>query len=110
MVDYHEGALEAIDGTLVQPVPLTGSPTPEQQKEYNVKCDLHRKANSYAKSTTTSLMSDSVYQKVMEKETAHDVWVALRAQFEASAKDQLFKLCIDFFIITFTNLMCNLFI
>ncbi|KAF7278599.1 hypothetical protein GWI33_008172 [Rhynchophorus ferrugineus] len=33
----------------------------------------------------------------MDKETTYEVWEALKPNFEASFKGQLFKICIDFF-------------
>jgi len=32
------------------------------------------------------------YQKVMDKETAREVWEELKRNFEASSKDQLFRI------------------
>lgn len=97
LLDYHEGALDVIDGKLKKPEPLGEAATETQVKEHKRRSDLYRKANSYAKSMITSALTDTVYQKIMGKETASDAWEALKQQFEASAKDQLFKICIDFF-------------
>lgn len=33
----------------------------------------------------------------MDRETASDVWEALKQQFEATSKDQLFRICTEFF-------------
>ncbi|GFT61243.1 integrase core domain protein [Trichonephila clavipes] len=33
----------------------------------------------------------------MDKETAFEAWESLRKQFEATSKDQLFKICTEFF-------------
>ncbi|GFU40104.1 retrovirus-related Pol polyprotein from transposon TNT 1-94 [Trichonephila clavipes] len=40
-----------------------------------------------------STVTDAVYQKIMDKETAFEAWESLRKQFEATSKDQLFKIC-----------------
>ncbi|XP_041564684.1 uncharacterized protein LOC121467359 [Drosophila elegans] len=45
----------------------------------------------------TTAVTDSAYQKIMDKETAHDTWKALKNQFEATAKDKVFKICNEFF-------------
>ncbi|GFX79872.1 retrovirus-related Pol polyprotein from transposon TNT 1-94 [Trichonephila clavipes] len=42
-----------------------------------------------------STVSDAVYQKIMDKKTAFEAWESLRKQFEATSKDQLFKICHD---------------
>lgn len=97
LLDYHEGALDVIDGKLTKPEPLNDGATTEQIKEQKNTCDLYRKANSYAKSMITSAVTDSVYQKIMDQDTACEAWEALKKQFEATSKDQLFKICSEFF-------------
>ena len=96
MLDYH-------DGKLKKPIPLAINASNEEKKIFKDKADLFRKANSYAKSMITSAESDDVYQKIMDKETAADAWESLMIQYEARSKDQLFKICIDFFSFT-----CNI--
>lgn len=102
LLDYHEGAVDAIDGKLVKPGPLLDNATKDEKKEHKAACDMYRKANSYAKSMITSTVSDSVYQKVMDKTTAQESWEALKGQFEATSQDQLFKVCADFFSFSWT--------
>lgn len=97
ILDYHEGALDAIDGRISKPAVLKESATKEEAAQHKTASDLYRKANSYAKSMITSSVSDSVYQKIMDKETAHETWEALKKEFEATSQDQLFKVCADFF-------------
>lgn len=103
LLDYHEGALDVINNKLMKPKPLEENATEAQIKQHKEKCDLYRKANSYAKSMITSSVTDAVYQKIMDKETAHDAWEALKQQFEATSKDQLFKICTDFFAFNWTS-------
>lgn len=100
LLDYHEGAIDVIEGKLKNPNPPSSDATSEQKKLYKEKSDLYRKANSYAKSMIASAVSDNVYQKIMDKETAAEAWESLMVQFEARSKDQLFKICIDFFSFT----------
>lgn len=97
LLDYHEGALDVIDNKLKKPDPLAANSTENQIKVHKEKTDIYRKANSYAKSMITSSVSDEVYQKIMDKESAHDAWEALKSNFEATSKYQLFKICSDFF-------------
>ena len=101
-LDYHDGALNVIDGTLVKPEPLPDGSTEEQRKQFKEKFDLFRKANSYAKSMITSALTEETYQKVMDKETAKEVWEELKRNFEASSKDQLFRICSNFFSFSWT--------
>ena len=101
-LDYHDGALNVIDGKLVKPEPLQDDPTEEQRKQFKESSDLFRKANSYAKSIITSAVTEDTYQKVMDKETAREVWEELKRNFEASSKDQLFRICADFFSFSWT--------
>lgn len=91
-----------IDKKLVKPAQLDITATEEQVKKYKEKNDLYRKANSYAKSMITSSVTDEVYQKIMDKETVYDAWEALKQQFEATSKDQLFKICSDIFAFSWT--------
>ncbi|XP_075152158.1 uncharacterized protein LOC142226154 [Haematobia irritans] len=97
LLDYHEGALNVIDGKLKKPTAVAENSSAEQRKQYRDELDLYRKANSYAKSMIASAVSDNVYQKIMDKETAAEAWESLKVQFEARSNDQLFKICIDFF-------------
>jgi hypothetical protein len=102
LLDYHEGALDVIDRKLIKPEPPSEVSEEEgtqndRMKAYKQQSSLYRKANSYAKSMISSAVTDGVYQKIMDKETAADAWDALKKLFEASSKDQLFKICTDFF-------------
>lgn len=97
LIDYHDGALDALDGKIAKPEPLQAGASAEQEKKHKEQSDFFRKANSYAKSMITTAVTDSVYQKIMDKETAHDTWEALKNQFEATAKDQVFRICNEFF-------------
>lgn len=97
LLDYHEGAVDAIEGRLVKPEPLGDGAGEEAVKKHKKASDAFRKANSYAKSMISSSVTDSVYQKIMDKETAREAWEALKLNFEASSKDQLFKICTEFF-------------
>jgi transposase InsO family protein len=103
LLDYHEGALDAIDGRLVKPEPLQVGAEGNVVKEHKMKSDFFRKANSYAKSMISSSVTDTVYQKIMNKDTAHEAWEALKLNFEASSKDQLFKICTEFFAFSWIN-------
>ncbi|KAK7590579.1 hypothetical protein V9T40_002192 [Parthenolecanium corni] len=103
LLDYQEGAVDIIEGTLTKPDPLEDKPTKEEQKEYKAASELYRKANSFAKSLISCAVSDSVYQKIMDKVSAYEAWEALKQQFEATSKDQLFKVCADFFAFNWTS-------
>ncbi|KAF7268344.1 hypothetical protein GWI33_018497 [Rhynchophorus ferrugineus] len=96
-LDYHEGALDAIDGKMVKPNVLTVDAADKMVKNHKVQSDLYRKSNSYAKSMITSAVIDAVYQNIKEKGTTYEVTTALKQNFEVSSKDQLFKICTDFF-------------
>lgn len=102
-LDYHEGALDIIDGKLSAPKALATDAKDEEKKEHKAKSDLYRKANSYVKATIASSVTDEVYQKIMDKETAAEVWEALKSEYEATSEDQLFKLCNDFFVFCWTS-------
>lgn len=80
-LDYHE---------FLKKLQKVGDTT-EEIKQYKEKTDLYRKTCSYAKTIMTTSMTDVVYQKVVDKETA------LKLQFEATSKDQLFKIS-SFFV------------
>ncbi|GFX04044.1 uncharacterized protein TNCV_4679471 [Trichonephila clavipes] len=97
LLDYHEGAIEVIDGKLKKPESIDADAQESVRKQHKERCDLYRKENSYAKSMIASTVTDAVYQKIMDKETAFEAWESLRKKFEATSKDQLFKICTEFF-------------
>ncbi|XP_049947022.1 uncharacterized protein LOC126452302 [Schistocerca serialis cubense] len=74
LIDYCEGALDVIDGKSVKPEPLSEGANDAAIKDHRTKSDFYRKANSYAKSMITSAVTDTVYQTIMDKETAHEPW------------------------------------
>ncbi|GBP12333.1 Retrovirus-related Pol polyprotein from transposon TNT 1-94 [Eumeta japonica] len=95
--EFYEGALDVVDEKLVKPEPIGEEANEAQRKEYKKKNETYRKANSYAKSVITSTITDDIYQKVMDRECASEMWKALKQQFEATAKDQVFKMCTELF-------------
>ena len=97
LIDYHDRALDALDGKIAKPELLQEFATAAQEKKHKEQSDFFRKANSYAKSMITTAVTDSIYRKIMDKETAHDTWEALKNQFEATAKDQVFRIANKFF-------------
>ncbi|GFW35107.1 uncharacterized protein TNCV_5066731 [Trichonephila clavipes] len=97
LLDYHEGAIEVIDGKLKKPESIDADAQESVRKQHKERCDLYRKSNSYAKSMIASTVTDAVYQKIMDKQTAFEAWESLRKQFEATSKYQLFKICTEFF-------------
>ena len=103
LLDYHEGAVDVLDNKLLKPEDLVVPAAEAQIKTHKEKSDFYRKANSYAKTMITSSLTDAVYQKVMDKNSAFEVWQSLKQQFEATSKDQLFKICTDFFAFKWIN-------
>lgn len=97
LLDFYEGALDVVEHRITKPEPLEEGITEAQEKEHKKRCDFYRKANNYAKSLITNTISDDIFMKVMDKESACDVWQALHQQFEATSKDQLFKMCTELF-------------
>ncbi|GFV78446.1 uncharacterized protein TNCV_1302981 [Trichonephila clavipes] len=77
LLDYHEGAIEVIDGKLKKPESIDADAQESVRKQHKERCDLYRKANSYAKSMIASTVTDAVYQKIMDKETAFEAWESL---------------------------------
>lgn len=69
----------------------------KEDTEFRKEFERYKKANRYAKSVISSTITDGVYQKIMNKETAAETWEALKQQYKATAKDQLSKLCADFY-------------
>ena len=103
LLDYHEGALDVIDRELVNPGSLKDEATEAETKDHKVKQGLCRKANSHAKSMISCAVTDTVYQKIMDKGTAAEAWGALKNLYEASSKDQLFKICKDSFAFSWSQ-------
>ncbi|GFY49314.1 integrase catalytic domain-containing protein [Trichonephila inaurata madagascariensis] len=96
-LDYQEEAIEVIDSKLKRPESIDADAQESVRKQHKECCNLYRKANSYAKSLIASAITDAVYQKIMDKETAFEAWESLKQQFEATSKDQLFKICAESF-------------
>ena len=86
-MDYHEGALDVIDGKLLKPE-LPESPTEAQRKDHRQKADQYRKANSYAKSVIANAVTEDTYQKIMDKDTAREVWEELKRKFRILKRHQ----------------------
>lgn len=103
LLDYYEGALDAVDGKLIKPNELGENASNNDIKKYKEQYDLYRKGNSFTKSMITAAVTDAVYQKIMDKNTAHEVWETLKKNFEAAAEDQLFKHCTDLFSFSWSN-------
>lgn len=97
VLDFYEGALDVIDRKITKPGPLSEDATEAQTREHKKCSKVNRKANSYAKTIITSCMTDQVYQKIMDKDDAFETWQALTHIFEATSRDQLFKICSDLF-------------
>lgn len=102
LLDYHEGALDVTDGKLKKSEPLAENADEAATKKQTKESDFYRKANSYVKSVISTAVTDAVYQKIMDKKTAHEAWEALKQNFEAPSKDQLFKICTDFLAFSWT--------
>ena len=96
LLDYHECSLGVIDNKVKKPELLADSVSAAEKKEYKQKYDFYREANSYAKYMIASSVTDAVYEKIIDKETARDAFEALKEQFEATSKD-LYQICDSFF-------------
>ena len=92
-----------LDKKIVKPEPLEANATAAEVRSHKEKSELYRKANSYAKSMITSALTDAVNQKIVDKEAAYDAWEALKQQFVATSKDQIFKICSDFFAYSWSS-------
>ncbi|XP_073822557.1 uncharacterized protein [Musca autumnalis] len=97
LLDFYEGALDVVSRKITKPEPLKEGATEAVVKDYNTRSAFYRKTNGLAKTLIASTISDEIYMKVMDKESAADVWEALHQQFEATSKDQLFKMCTALF-------------
>ncbi|GBN41959.1 hypothetical protein AVEN_21578-1 [Araneus ventricosus] len=97
LLDYYESALAVIDGKSVKPEPLLNSADTDKVKDQKERSDFYRKKNSYAKSMIASTVTDALCQNIMDKERVQEAWEALKQQFKATSKDQLFKICTEFF-------------
>lgn len=103
VLDFYEGALDVIDKKITKPGPLSEDATEAQIREHKKKAEYFRKANSYAKTIITSCITDQIYQKIMDKDGAFETWQALKNIFEATSRDQLFKICSDLFGFTWQD-------
>lgn len=74
LLDYHDGALDVIDNKLQKPQPLGDFPTTDEIKKFKQDSGFYRKANGYAKSMILLILSDAIYQKIMNKVSAYDAW------------------------------------
>ncbi|GFY62591.1 integrase catalytic domain-containing protein [Trichonephila inaurata madagascariensis] len=83
LLDYHEGAIEVIEGKLKRSESIDAEAQESVRKQHKERCNLYRKANSYAKSMIASIVTDAVYQ-IMDKETAFEAWEALKQRLKIS--------------------------
>ena len=74
LLDYHEGASDVIEGKLKAPEVPADNATPQVRQAYMEQADLFRRVNSYAMSMITSAVSDEVFHKIMDKDTAVEAW------------------------------------
>ncbi|GFX88368.1 uncharacterized protein TNCV_2278381 [Trichonephila clavipes] len=88
--------MEVIDGKLKKPESIDADAQESVRKQHKERCDLYRKANSYAKSMIASTVTDAVYPRLWTRRQPLSL-ESLRKQFEATSKDQLFKICTEFF-------------
>ncbi|GAB0089493.1 secreted RxLR effector protein 161-like [Sergentomyia squamirostris] len=103
MLDYQPGASDAVDGKLVKPEPPGESATAKEKKDYEDKLTFCRKAECFARALISNSVSDEIYQKILDKNSAKEEWDALKQLFEASSKDQLFSVCDAFFALKWTS-------
>lgn len=100
---FTDGCIEVVDKKIVQPTLPKDSSKAEEMKKYAEQLKMFKKANSYAKTVMTTAMTDAVYMKIMDKEFASEVYDTLKGYYEATEKDQVFKLCNDFFEFSWTS-------
>ncbi|GFT05225.1 gag-pol poly protein [Trichonephila clavipes] len=91
LLDYHKGTIRVIEGKLKRPESIDADAQESARKQYKECCDLYRKANSYAKSMMASTVTDAVYRKIMDKETAFEASEAVKQQFEELQKISCLK-------------------
>ena len=103
LLDYHDGALSVVDGKIGDVETPPENASEEELKKFQKYRDFYRKANSIAKSTIASAVTDEVYQKIMDSRTAYEAWKALEVLFEQTSKDQVYQLCNDFFSMKWTK-------
>lgn len=78
-------------------MPLPNNASEIEKNSCKEECERYRKPNRYVKTMLTSALSDETYQKVIESETDIETWNELPNLLEDSSKDQVFKICMEFF-------------
>lgn len=89
LLDYH-AALNVIDGKLEKLASSAQGVQASAIVEHKKQSDAYRKANACAKSMIAAALSDDVYQKVIDIDSAEELREALENKLETTCTDQLF--------------------
>lgn len=103
MLDYQPGAKDAVEGRLVKPEPPGEEATQQEKDDYEKKLTYNRKVECFVRTLISNSVTDEIYQKILDKDSAKEEWNALRQLFEASSKDQLFSVCDEFFALKWSS-------
>ncbi|KFM59342.1 Retrovirus-related Pol polyprotein from transposon TNT 1-94, partial [Stegodyphus mimosarum] len=96
VLNYHENALEVVEGKLKKPVEPDHA-AEEIRKRFRDDMKVYNKANNCAMMVLTNSMTEDTLQKVMRFESARDIWLELHKVFEDSSDNQLYNICLQFF-------------
>ncbi|KAL0852111.1 hypothetical protein ABMA28_000351 [Loxostege sticticalis] len=90
LLEGAEDALEAVNGTLVEPTPVTGEAGAGDVavSAYKAALAKYKRTESSARLMLTTNMSEETLKKVMRYTTAHEVWKELHRLFDGESKNE----------------------
>ncbi|KAL0892790.1 hypothetical protein ABMA27_014491 [Loxostege sticticalis] len=99
LLEGAEDALEAVNGTLVKPTPVTGEAGAGDAavSAYKAALAKYKRTESSARLMLTTNMSEETLKKVMRYTTAHEVWKELHRLFDGESQNVIYSLCLEFF-------------
>lgn len=92
-----EGAMEAAEGTLIEPVAPARGAGDAEVGNYNLAMAKYRKTECSALLIITTNISEETLKKVMRFKTAVEVWQELHRLFDGQSDDRAYNLCAEFF-------------
>lgn len=91
------GALDVIEGRLVEPSPVGDEANAEQKVSYEAAKENFRKADSNALIVLTTNMTEETLKKIMRFVKAREVWLELHKLFDGISEDKMYNTCLQFF-------------
>lgn len=91
------GALDVIQGRLVEPSTIADDATSEVRASYKIELEKFQKADCNALLILTTNMTEETLKKIMRLTSAREVWLELHKIFDGISEDKVYNTCLQFF-------------